>query len=60
MTATQTRSEAVEQFEREGYVLFPHVLDADLIGEAGEHVEWLQAEASRPAPGTTRPYPDDR
>ena len=44
MTATQTRSQAVEQFEREGYVLFPHVLDADLIGEAGEHVEWLQQQ----------------
>ena len=42
MTATQTRSHAVEQFEHEGYVLFPHVLDADLIGEAGEHVDWLQ------------------
>ena len=33
---------AVQQYEREGYALFPHVLDADLISEASEHVAWLQ------------------
>lgn len=37
-----TLSPAREQFEREGYVLFPEVLDAELIGEARAHVEWLQ------------------
>ena len=33
-----------EQFEREGYVIFRDVLDADLIGEAREHVTWLQRQ----------------
>ncbi|MCS6777586.1 MAG: phytanoyl-CoA dioxygenase family protein [Chloroherpetonaceae bacterium] len=32
-----------KQYETEGYVLFPDVLDADLIREASEHVAWLQA-----------------
>jgi ectoine hydroxylase-related dioxygenase (phytanoyl-CoA dioxygenase family) len=39
--ATERRSLAVEQFERDGYVLFPDVLDAELIAEASRHVEWL-------------------
>ncbi len=30
------------QYERDGYVLFPNVLDADLIQEASDHVAWLQ------------------
>src|SRR5689334_16597231 len=33
---------AREQFEREGYALFPNVLDAGLIQEASDHVAWLQ------------------
>lgn len=33
---------AVEQFEREGYVFFRNVLDADLIQEVRDHVAWLQ------------------
>ncbi len=32
-----------EQYEREGYVVFRDVLDAELIGEASEHVDWLLA-----------------
>ena len=32
----------VVQFQEQGYVLFQNVLDADLIAEAGAHVEWLQ------------------
>lgn len=32
------------QYERDGYMLFPNVLDADLIQEASEHVAWLQAQ----------------
>jgi phytanoyl-CoA hydroxylase len=28
-------------YEKEGYVLFPKVLDDDLINEAKEHIEWL-------------------
>ncbi|MBI3852743.1 MAG: phytanoyl-CoA dioxygenase family protein [Verrucomicrobia bacterium] len=33
--------EAVEQYERDGYVLFHNVLDEHLIHEASNHVEWL-------------------
>lgn len=29
-------------YEKDGYVIFPGVLDADLIREASEHVVWLQ------------------
>jgi len=32
----------LKQFHEEGYTLFPHVLDADLIAEASDHVAWLQ------------------
>lgn len=31
-----------KQYETDGYVLFPQVLDADLVREAQEHVAWLQ------------------
>jgi len=31
----------LEQFNRDGYVVVPNVLDADLIKEASNHVEWL-------------------
>jgi phytanoyl-CoA hydroxylase len=41
MTVTQERQPAVEQFEREGFVIFRGVLDPDLIREASDHVEWL-------------------
>ena len=34
--------DALEQYERDGYVVFEDVLDAALIREASEHVEWLQ------------------
>lgn len=33
---------AVEAYERDGFVVFCDVLDADLIAEAREHIEWLQ------------------
>jgi phytanoyl-CoA hydroxylase len=32
----------IRQYEEAGYVLFPEVLDADLVAEASDHVEWLQ------------------
>jgi len=35
-------AEAVARYRREGYAVFPRVLDADLIAEASAHVEWLQ------------------
>ena len=49
MTVTQERHPAVEQFEREGFVVFRDVLDAELIREASDHVEWLM-----------RRHPDER
>ena len=39
---TSNISPARAQFEREGFLLFQNVLDADLIHEASNHVEWLQ------------------
>src|SRR5260370_27290916 len=39
---TSAISAARAQFDREGFVLFPNVLDQDLIREASSHVEWLQ------------------
>lgn len=37
-----TTDPAVQRYLTEGYVLFPHVLDSELIAEAGDHVAWLQ------------------
>lgn len=31
----------LERFDRDGFVVFPEVLDQDLIAEAARHVEWL-------------------
>lgn len=33
----------IKEYERDGYALFPEVLDSDLIAEASAHVDWLQA-----------------
>ncbi|TWD83939.1 ectoine hydroxylase-related dioxygenase (phytanoyl-CoA dioxygenase family) [Kribbella amoyensis] len=41
-TDHQVSGEALEQFERDGYVIFRDVLDQDLINEVNGHVEWLQ------------------
>src|SRR5438552_78260 len=38
------RSVAREQFDRDGYVVFRAVLDAELIREASGHVDWLLAK----------------
>jgi hypothetical protein len=42
-TLTIDRSGVGEQFEKQGYALFPNALDPGLIAEAGDHLEWLQA-----------------
>lgn len=34
-------SEQKTHFERDGYVIYRHVLDEELVGEASAHVEWL-------------------
>ncbi|HEX8496878.1 MAG TPA: phytanoyl-CoA dioxygenase family protein [Actinomycetales bacterium] len=41
-TPTLDRTDALQHFEDEGYVIFRDVLDSGLIAEAGEHVAWLQ------------------
>jgi phytanoyl-CoA hydroxylase len=41
MTQTETRAPALEQYERDGYLICHNVLDAGLIQEASNHVEWL-------------------
>jgi ectoine hydroxylase-related dioxygenase (phytanoyl-CoA dioxygenase family) len=35
---------AQDKLEKDGYLLYPEVLDADLIKEASNHVEWLQEQ----------------
>ncbi|SEH01152.1 Ectoine hydroxylase-related dioxygenase, phytanoyl-CoA dioxygenase (PhyH) family [Nonomuraea solani] len=34
----------LQDYDRDGYTIFRNVLDRDLIGEASEHVAWLQAK----------------
>jgi phytanoyl-CoA hydroxylase len=41
--AMQRMTPELEQYERDGFVLFPHVLDSALVAEASDHVAWLQA-----------------
>jgi len=36
-----TLTESRAQFDREGYAVYRNVLDADLIGEASQHIDWL-------------------
>jgi ectoine hydroxylase-related dioxygenase (phytanoyl-CoA dioxygenase family) len=44
MTVETTDKHAVlDQFDRDGYVIFRDVIDADLINEVNGHVGWLQA-----------------
>ncbi|MBP6508663.1 MAG: hypothetical protein KA257_13965, partial [Opitutaceae bacterium] len=31
----------IDQYHRDGYVIVRNVIDADLIREASDHVEWL-------------------
>jgi len=39
--SAETLQSAREVYEREGFVVFPNVIDADLIAEASDHVAWL-------------------
>ncbi|MQA62931.1 MAG: phytanoyl-CoA dioxygenase family protein [Actinophytocola sp.] len=48
-TGTADRQRVLDQYERDGYVIFRNVIDTDLIQEMNAHVEWLQ-----------RRYPDVR
>ena len=40
-TATLDKKALLEQYEREGFLLLPNVLDEALIQEASDHVDWL-------------------
>jgi phytanoyl-CoA hydroxylase len=37
-----TPSNPIDNFQRDGYAIFRNVLDAELIHEASNHVDWLQ------------------
>jgi len=39
---TDRTSDALRQYDRDGYVIFRSVLDAGLLARASEHVTWLQ------------------
>src|SRR5688572_23864064 len=43
-TRIEEMSRQLSQYERDGYVIFRNVIDADLIAEARSHVEWLMAQ----------------
>ena len=43
-TITADRRDVLEKYDRDGYVIFKNVVDADLIKEVNAHVEWLQAK----------------
>jgi hypothetical protein len=43
VTTAQDPHPAIEQFERDGYLIFREVLDAGLVQEASRHVEWLMS-----------------
>lgn len=46
-----------DTFERDGYAIFRRVVDADLIQEASDHVEWLQrTHADVPTEALTHDY----
>ncbi|MCD9023543.1 phytanoyl-CoA dioxygenase family protein [Cohnella silvisoli] len=38
---TLSATENAAQYEKDGYLVFPDILDADLMNEAKEHVQWL-------------------
>ena len=40
-TVTDRLKDARTDYERDGYVILPEVLDPDLVAEASAHVEWL-------------------
>lgn len=37
-------TDAVEQYERDGFAIFRNVIDSDLVAEADRHVRWLMAK----------------
>ncbi|MFC6016213.1 phytanoyl-CoA dioxygenase family protein [Plantactinospora solaniradicis] len=43
-TATENRESVLDRYERDGYVILRDVIDADLIAEASDHVDWLEKQ----------------
>ena len=39
----QVSTSALDSYQRDGYVIFRNVIDAELIKEVNDHVDWLQA-----------------
>jgi ectoine hydroxylase-related dioxygenase (phytanoyl-CoA dioxygenase family) len=44
MSTTPGTRDALERFERDGYVIFRNVIDPELIAEAADHVAWLERQ----------------
>ncbi|MQA85651.1 MAG: phytanoyl-CoA dioxygenase family protein [Streptosporangiales bacterium] len=42
MGTTYRGEEVRERYDRDGYLIFRDVVDAELVGEAADHVRWLQ------------------
>lgn len=40
---TQQKRDVLDEYERDGYVIFRDVIDPDLLQEVNAHVDWLQA-----------------
>jgi ectoine hydroxylase-related dioxygenase (phytanoyl-CoA dioxygenase family) len=40
--SAEQRTSALEQYERDGYMMFRDVIDPELVAEANDHVAWLQ------------------
>jgi ectoine hydroxylase-related dioxygenase (phytanoyl-CoA dioxygenase family) len=44
MGSTPDPKSALEQYQRDGYVVFRDVIDSELIAEAADHVAWLERQ----------------
>lgn len=43
-TTTVERGVVLDDYARDGYVIFRNVLDADLMGEVADHITWLEGK----------------
>ncbi|KJE21093.1 protein involved in biosynthesis of mitomycin antibiotics/polyketide fumonisin [Frankia torreyi] len=41
MSTTSLDTRALDSYERDGFAIFPGILDTDLVAEARDHVDWL-------------------
>ena len=35
-------TDIIDQYQKDGYVTIPNVIDPNLVEEAGQHIDWLQ------------------